>query len=500
MLTRLKVEGFKNLVNVDVRFGPFTCIAGVNGVGKSNLLDAISFLSALADKPLVDAAMAVRDEEGRTGDVGSIFHRVGPRQDPTMSFEAEMIVPAEGIDDLGQTAKASITFLKYKLVLGHRRDEHRRSSGSIELVHEELSHVKIGDAGKHLRFPHDRNWQKSAVTGVRRTPNFISTDTEDGIRVIKIHQDGGSSGKPRPLLAASLPRTAVSAANAAESPTAMLARREMQSWRRLQLEPSALRRPDSLNATTKMGSDGSHLPATLYDLAGVWHPETGVRQSSAQVYTQVANRLSELIEDIDSVSVDRDEKRELLTLQVTAKDGTTHPARALSDGTLRFLALAVIEIDPESRGLLCLEEPENGIHPARIPAMLRLLQDIATDAQRKVGDDNPLRQVIINTHSPAVVAQVPDESLLIADLKMVERDGQWSKSLALSCLPETWRATSGEMDVVRKGELLAYLNPFPRQKTLADFSYQPLHTRQQMRRVIDRRDMQLALGFELGEE
>jgi predicted ATPase len=498
MLTRLKVEGFKNLVNVDVRFGPFTCIAGVNGVGKSNLLDAISFLSALADRPLVDAAMAVRDEEGRTGDVGSIFHRVGSRQDPTMSFEAEMIVPAEGVDDLGQTAKASITFLKYKLVLGHRRDEHRRSSGSIELVQEELSHVKIGDAGKHLRFPHDRSWQKSAVTGVRRTPNFISTDTEEGIRVIKIHQDGGSSGKPRPLLAANLPRTAVSAANAAESPTAMLARREMQSWRRLQLEPSALRRPDSLNAPTKMGSDGSHLPATLYDLAGIWHVEAGVRESSPQVYTQVANRLSELIEDIDSVSVDRDEKRELLTLQVTAKDGTTHPARALSDGTLRFMALAVIELDPESRGLLCLEEPENGIHPARIPAMLRLLQDIATDAQRKVGDDNPLRQVIVNTHSPAVVAQVPDESLLIADLKMVERDGQWSKSLALSCLPDTWR--SEDTDVVRKGELLAYLNPIPRQKTLADYPYPLAHTRQQMRRVIDRKDMQLALGFKFDEE
>lgn len=28
MLTRLQVRGFKNLVDVDVRFGPFTCIAG----------------------------------------------------------------------------------------------------------------------------------------------------------------------------------------------------------------------------------------------------------------------------------------------------------------------------------------------------------------------------------------------------------------------------------------------------------------------------------------
>ena len=497
MLTRLKVAGFKNLVNVDVRFGPFTCIAGANGVGKSNLLDAIAFLSALADRPIIDAALAVRDEEGRTGEVGNIFHRVGPKQDEMMTFEAEMIVPREGIDDLGQTATASITFLRYKLILGHRKDEARRSLGSMELLQEELSHVKIGDAKKHLRFPHDYSWQKSAVTGERRTPFFISTDTSEGSRVIKIHQDGGSSGKPRPLLAANLPRTAVSAANAAESPTAMLARREMQSWRRLQLEPSALRRQDSFNAPTRMGADGSHLPATLYDLAGSRNGGSATPQVSERVYSRVASRLSQLIEDVDSIGVDRDEKRELLTLQVTGKDGTTHPARALSDGTLRFLALAVIELDPESQGLLCLEEPENGIHPARIPAMLRLLRDIATDPFEKVGEDNPLRQVIVNTHSPAVVAQVPDDSLVLADLKPTERDGVWSKGLGLSCLPGTWRASTEEMDVVPKGELLAYLNPVPYGRTESEYEHERTHVRQQRRRVIDREDMQLALGLKI---
>ncbi len=74
MLTRLKVTGFKNLVDVDIRFGPFTCIAGANGVGKSNLFDAIRFLSALADSPLIDAALSVRDEGERTADIRSLFH------------------------------------------------------------------------------------------------------------------------------------------------------------------------------------------------------------------------------------------------------------------------------------------------------------------------------------------------------------------------------------------------------------------------------------------
>jgi predicted ATPase len=123
MLTRLKVNGFKNLVEVDVRFGPFTCVAGANGVGKSNLFDAITFLSALADKSLVDAAASVRAEEGRTADIRSLFHRVGDEYDDVMSFEAEMIVPHEGWDDLGQKAEASITFLRYSVALAYRSDD-----------------------------------------------------------------------------------------------------------------------------------------------------------------------------------------------------------------------------------------------------------------------------------------------------------------------------------------------------------------------------------------
>jgi predicted ATPase len=110
VLTRLKVRGFKNLVDVDVQLGPVTCIAGANGVGKSNLLDAIAFLSALADKPLLDAALSIRDDGGRTGDVRSLFHRVGDEYAPQMSFEAEMLVPRQGVDDLGQRAEATITF------------------------------------------------------------------------------------------------------------------------------------------------------------------------------------------------------------------------------------------------------------------------------------------------------------------------------------------------------------------------------------------------------
>src|SRR5438128_1275075 len=221
MLTRLKVTGFKNLVDVDVRFGPFTCIAGANGVGKSNLFDAITFLSALADRPLVDAARSVRDETGRASEVRSLFHHVGEDYAPEMRFDAEMIVPQEGIDDLGQKANASITFLRYSISMAYRGNGSK-FPGSLELLREDLVHINLGDAIEALKFPHTASWRKSAVTG-RRVGPFISTEGEGAGRIIKLHQDG-RHGRPLSRSAENLPRAVISATNAAESPTALVAR------------------------------------------------------------------------------------------------------------------------------------------------------------------------------------------------------------------------------------------------------------------------------------
>jgi predicted ATPase len=491
MLTRLRVSGFKNLVDVDISFGPFTCIAGANGVGKSNLLDAIVFLSALADRPLLDAALSVRDQGTKTGDIRGLFHHVGDHFDQEMSFEAEMIIPELGTDDLGQQAKATATFVQYAVILRYKSDESARSLGSLELVKEELKHITLGEAVRHLPFSPSSAWRKRFVKNERRTPKYISTQGSGSDRVINVHQDGGSSGKPQKLRAANLPRTVLSAANSAESPTATLVKREMQSWRLLQLEPSSLREPDNFTAPVELASDGAHLPATLFHLANSPN-ETGM--DSAAVYAEVANRLAQLIDDIRSIHVDRDERRQLLTVYATGRDGTAYPARALSDGTLRFLALAVLSIEPDSRGLICMEEPENGIHPERIPAMIQLLRDLTTDDQQQqsTGTGQQLRQVIINTHSPSVVMQVPENSLVMAESVDLSRNLVSFRALQLGFLGGTWREKAGNLKPISKGQLLAYLNPVARsggngwdgksrEQNVSDLSLP--------RRVIDRTDV-----------
>ena len=484
MLTRLKVSGFKNLIDVDVPLGPFTCVAGANGTGKSNLFDAIQFLSALADHTLIEAAQSVRSEEGRTSDVRHLLHRIGDTANKEMSLEAEMIIPEEGTDDLGQQAKATTTLLRYRVVLGYRVDDSLASLGALELIEERLEHLKLGDWGKHLKFAdHRKDWRDSVLKGKRRVP-FISTRIQGGNRVIKVHQDGGDSARPQTVLSATSPRTVLSTINTAESPTALLARREMQSWKLLQLESSALRESDAFTTPAGLRSDGSHLPATLYRLARSQR-QSNLASQEKEIYAQVAAWLSELIDDVAAVRIDRDEQRELLTLEVVDQNGTIYPARALSDGVLRFLALSVLESDPKATGLICMEEPENSIHPSRIPLILGLLQNIATDVTIPVGLDNPLRQVIVSTHSASVIQEIFDDTLLIAELAADEPDSLHSNRARFSWLSDTWRVTVlPEVPPVSKDQLLAYLGPtIPRTPP-------PKSKLPRNQRIIDRSDIQ----------
>jgi len=492
MLTRLRVNGFKNLIDVDLHFGPFTCIAGANAVGKSNLFDVILFLKALMNAPIMDAAMAVRGEKGLVSDIRYLFTQTEKGHYLPIEIEAEMLVPPAGSDDLDQPAEAKTTFLVYRLKLRYRPPTDAVSRPRIELVEERLEYVKKGEAPTHLPFEHSRAWRDSVVKG-RRTNPYISTEIQEGqSRVVKLHQDSSTGGgRTRLFQAEKLPRTVLSTVNAQESPTAVLARREMLDWRLLQLEPTALRAPDGFDAPSQLAPSGAHLPATLFRLSQEQAQQAGEPpepdKTGERALTQIANRLSELIDQVGRVGIDRDDKRELLTLLLTDRYGTELPAKALSDGTLRFLALASIEIDPTLTGLICMEEPENGIHPERVGAMLELLRDIAVDPERAVDDDNPLRQVIINTHSPVVVGQVPDDTLVFAVPEQRVVEGSLIKGVSFRSLSETWRTEAAHMAVIAKGKALAFLQPVAEKSNPK--------RKGDDRCVMDREDLQLELGL-----
>lgn len=99
-------------------------------------------------------------------------------------------------------------------------------------------------------------------------------------------------------------------------------------------------------------------------------------------------------------------------------DQRSFSSQVLSDGTLWLLALAALKYDVQSRGVLCLEEPENGVDPLHLPNMAHLLRSIATDFDDPDQLDKPLRQVLITTHSPAFISSPEVIDSLIFALKI----------------------------------------------------------------------------------
>ncbi len=450
MLTRLYANGFKNLVETEIRFGPLTCIAGLNGVGKSNVFDAIHFLSLLADKRFSEAVIETRGGE----DVTELFTAGG---DGRMVLECDVLIPLRGRDDFNQPAETSHTFLTYRLEL--RLVHDHADLPRVRLEHESLVCIPKSRTKERLGFRHATEWRKSAIPTSSRVVSFIETVGNGDETIVRLSSDKmrdqtkkskPRSGKLTDFLARDLPRTILSSAqNADEARTAVLTRAEMRSWRILQLEPSVLRRPDDLQAPSVMGSDGEHLPATLYRLAS--------QGDASRTYTELANRVAELVDGVRAIRVDRDGARRVLRLVMKNRSGVELPASSLSDGTLRFVALSVLEQDPVATGLICLEEPENGIHPERIDALIRLLADMAVDPQEPVDHDNLLRQVIVSTHSPVVAAHAQPTELVFADLQ----DAPGSKpgrlrSLVVRPIGNTWRDEQSAPPVAQ-GKIIQYL-------------------------------------------
>ncbi|MHC5730251.1 MAG: AAA family ATPase, partial [Nostoc sp.] len=95
------------------------------------------------------------------------------------------------------------------------------------------------------------------------------------------------------------------------------------------------------------------------------------------------------------------------TVQIIIREeGFSHPipANRLSDGTLRYLFLMALLLDLTPPPLICIEEPEIGLHPDILPTIAEML----IEASQRT-------QLIVTTHSEALVSALTEypESLVV---------------------------------------------------------------------------------------
>lgn len=95
------------------------------------------------------------------------------------------------------------------------------------------------------------------------------------------------------------------------------------------------------------------------------------------------------------------------TVQVFFQEGRfTVPATRLSDGTLRYLCLLAILCHPTPPPLICIEEPELGLHPDVLPTLAELMKEASERCQ-----------LIVTTHSDVLVDAMTDqpESVVVCE-------------------------------------------------------------------------------------
>ncbi len=124
------------------------------------------------------------------------------------------------------------------------------------------------------------------------------------------------------------------------------------------------------------------------------------------------------------------------------EEGLEKPISAmrLSDGTLRYLCLLAILCHPEPPPLICLEEPEVGLHPDILPTIAELL----IDASQRT-------QLIVTTHSDILVSALSDvpEAVLVCE---ADEDGTHFKRLDKENLKE-WLDEYSLGELWLKGEI-----------------------------------------------
>ena len=393
MLTRIEIDGFKTFENFRLDLRPFTAIVGPNASGKSNLFDAMQLLSALADHDIHSAMQGLR------GEPEEFFRQTNAGPSNKITLAVEVFLDSEGTDDFGRPYKVPAQRLHYELTLGLNYSQDGTPRGVF--VHNEFcrSLRRDQDYADYLR-PRNPSYGRYA------TPFIRKDDTGDALLV---RQDGpGKSGNPMRLSLKEASRTALSTITTADFPHLYALRKALRAVRFLEINPTAARSANDRFEKTTLKPDASNLAAVLNRL----RDQTRTDKRPDGILADIASDLTALIPSVCRVRVQAEDQRQY-SFSVDFMGDLSFSSRVISDGTLRILALLAILNDPDRKGTLCFEEPENGVHEGRIPTLIDLLRN-ATEI-----DPNPglaTFQVILNTHSPWVMKALNDTEIVAADV------------------------------------------------------------------------------------
>ncbi|AKF04653.1 AAA family ATPase [Sandaracinus amylolyticus] len=384
MLTTLALEGWKSFgALVELPLARTTLLVGPNASGKSNVLDAIRFLQGIAlDLPLTDVLRGswdggrqvwpgIRGAEVEAAHVGAGRFTLGTAwSDASSKIEHGVCVQTRPEVALAEEAlfdgdgRVRYWFDTHAKTLGERKG--LQAGGAIAVAIR-----ATGAGGRNV---------SATYSASRSLLGQIEITERVDPRVVE---------------------------------NARAVRARLRGITHVEIHPQLMRDPAPLH-WKQMGASGEHVAAVLHSM------------SDAQ-RADLVDWISELCAPrVGAIDFDVVESVREVYFFLREQSGARISARSLSDGTLRFLGILVALLTAPEGSLIVLEEPDVGLHPARVHLLAEILESVPRE--RNI-------QVLATTHSPILLAHLSDE--VLANVIAFDRDPStgWSIAKRVGTLP-----------------------------------------------------------------
>lgn len=389
MITRIEAMRYRCFENIGIDIPKYGVLVGANGAGKTTLLDIPRVISDCLRQRDITQAFTQR-QQGRLPRCATLKELIFCLQGNEFILCLEVALPEQVIMNLVEGLPASqkkerhwLKYGRYEIRLEIFNDRQLQVKNEYLFLFSDSSMPDRSDGRLHGESAPHRDWRFV----IKRE---YGSDAEFRVETQKRAKSRSSKVDPAMLV---LPR--VQFESKAEFPAAawlydVLTREYL--FYQPELKSFQAASPPGLQDT--LMPDAANLPHLVMALQrdefrfGLWqdHVKTAVPQ-------------------IAQIEVKEREEDHHVYFSITYQGGYTVTSSGLSEGTLRILALTILPYLNTLPGIVFLEEPENGIHPRAIEAVLQSLSS-AYDAQ-----------LFISTHSPVVLANSELDQILCSRLE-----------------------------------------------------------------------------------
>ena len=390
MLKRIKIQGYKSLVDLELDLKPLSVLVGPNASGKSNFLDALQLLSRMSTCHTLEDAF----EPPYRGHPLESFTFGGEGiksllEEERVSFSIEVDV---------QLSNAVIESVNQR-IQKIRETAEKDTQSADKPVPKQLPPVRE----ENLRYRIEM--EMLPKLGILRVADeYLAALSADGkpkqnrkpfLERIRDRLHLRMEGQSHPLYYERyLDFSILSRSHYPPHYPHMVAmQHELANWLTFYLEPrEQMRLPNPVKAVHDIGLMGEDLAAFLNTLQAL----------NKRQFEAVEKSLRTMIPSITGIDVSVNELGEV---ELDIREGEKRiSARVISEGTLRILGLLALVGAKETPALIGFEEPENGIHPRRIRRIARFLE------ARMLLEDI---QFIVTTHSVLLPDLIPPEALYV---------------------------------------------------------------------------------------